>query len=197
VLQKSVLAARAWPIIFADGRRFQHPAHFALTPREALFDLIARGVRVAPPRSVVLATAHNSVLAEDVVVSALPSCAIALRDGFAVASAQIADAGPYAPVILPNTRRIEVGDPLPEDTDAILPVHAVNLQGERVEAIASVPVGEGVLSAGGDAKPHTALRRAGESVRTIDLATFGAAGVTNVVVRAPRMIVAHSRGEEC
>jgi molybdopterin molybdotransferase len=165
-----------------------------LTPRAALLDLIARGVHVAPPRSVGVATALNTVAAEDVVVSAMPSRAIALRDGFAVESAQIADAGPYAPVILPNIRRIEVGDPLPEDTDAIVPGDAVNLQDKRVEAITSVSAGEGVLAAGGDAKPHTALRRTGELVRAIDLATFRAAGVTSVLVRAPRIIIAHSRG---
>src|ERR1700722_2834440 len=165
-----------------------------LTPRAALLDLIVRGVRVVPPHSVGVAAALSTVLAEDVVVSSLPTSAIALRDGFAVEAAQIADAGPYTAVVLPNTRRIEIGDQLPEGADAILPVDAVNLQDKRVEAIASVPVGEGVLSAGGDAKPHTVLRRAGEPVRTIDLATFHAAGVAKVVVRVPRISVAHSRG---
>jgi molybdopterin molybdotransferase len=165
-----------------------------LTPCAALLDLIAEGVRMVPPHSVDVAAALSAVLAEDVIVSALPACAIALRDGFAVEAAQTADAGPYTPVILPETCRIEIGDPLPEGTDAVLPMDAVNLKDKLVEAIASVPVGQGVLSAGGDAKPNTALRRTGEPVRTIDLATFRAAGITNVAVRAPRISVAHPRG---
>jgi molybdopterin molybdotransferase len=167
-----------------------------LTPREAVLDLIARRVGAVPSHRVAVAAALNAVLAEDVVVSALPSRAIALRDGFAVEAARIADAGPYAPVALPKGRRIDTGDPLPEGTDAILPVDAVTVRDERVEAITSVAVGEGVLLTGGDAKPHTPLRRAGELVRAIDLAAFRAAGVTNVTVRAPRIIVARSGGAD-
>ena len=80
---------------------------------------------------------------------------IALRDGFAVDAATVADAGPYAPVPLPlTTRRIDVGEPLPSGTDAVLPLDAVTLRGHRAEAVAPVAAGDGVLAAGGDAMAH-------------------------------------------
>lgn len=160
-----------------------------LTPRDAALALIARRVGAVRPQSAAVAAALNAVLAEDVVVPALPPRAIALRDGFPVEAGLVADAGPYAPVGLPNPGRIDLGDPLPEGTDAILPLDAVTLRGESAAAVASIPAGEGVLFPGGDAKPHSALRHAGEPVRAIDLVVFRAVGVTNVAVRAPRIAI--------
>jgi len=53
------------------------------------------------PRDAELSAAVGRVLAVDVAVEApLPPTAIALRDGWAVRSEQVADAGPYAPVPL-------------------------------------------------------------------------------------------------
>jgi molybdopterin molybdotransferase len=160
-----------------------------LTPRDAVLALIARRVVSVAPQTIPLATALNTVLAEDVVVPTQPPHAIALRDGLPVEAALIADAGPYAPMALPKARQIDLGDPMPEGADAILPLDAVTLRGGHAEALASVPAGEGVLLPGGDAGPHIPLRRAGEPVRAMDLAIFRAAGVTNVAVRAPRIAV--------
>ena len=93
----------------------------------------------------------------------LPPHPIALRDGFAVEAAAIADASPYAPLPFASPpRRIDAGEPLPAGTDAVAPLDAVMLRGDRAEAIAAVAPGEGVLPAGGDATPRTPLRRAGE-----------------------------------
>ncbi|HTV36177.1 MAG TPA: molybdopterin-binding protein, partial [Xanthobacteraceae bacterium] len=111
-----------------------------------------------------------------------------LRDGYAVDAAALADAGPYMPVALPATaRRIDAGAALPSDYDAVLPVDAVALRGGRIEAVASVAPGEGVLPAGDDASPRTPLRCAGERLRALDIAVMGAAGIEAVMVRAPRV----------
>ena len=62
---------------------------------------------------------------------------------------------------LPLTaRRIDAGEALPSDADAVLPLDAVTLRGHRAEAVAAVTAGEGVLPNGGDATPRTPLRRA-------------------------------------
>jgi molybdopterin molybdotransferase len=129
-------------------------------------------------------------LAEDVVTSERPEHPIALRDGFAVAAAALGDASSYTPMPLPlPIRRIDVGEPMPEGTDAVLPLDAVVFRGEQAEAVAPAFAGEGVLPAGGDAAPHSLIRRAGERMRSIDIAAVDAAGIKSALIREPRIAV--------
>ena len=73
----------------------------------------------------------------------------------------VADAGPYAPVLLNAAPAwVNAGEALPRDADAMLPPDTVT--GHEVHAGATV--GDGVLAAGADATPGHASRRAGESV---------------------------------
>ena len=164
-----------------------------LTPLAANLTLIRSRVAIVPSRRVRLVEARGAVLAEDVRPGERPARAIALRDGFAVAAAEIADAGPYAPVPLSLTAcRVDVGNALPSGTDAVVPVDAVVLRGDRAEAIAAVAPGEGVLPAGGDATSATALRRAGERLRALDLTAIAAAGIGEVTIRSPRIVMARA-----
>jgi molybdopterin molybdotransferase len=159
-----------------------------LTPLDTILGLIAKEAGAVGAQKSPVEAALGQVLAEDVVASQLPPRAIALRDGFAVEAAALADVGPYAPVTLPRAaRRIDVGEPLPDGADAVLPLDAVSLRGDRAEAVAAVAAGEGVLPAGGDATPATPLRRAGERLRAIDVAVLRAAGTESVTVRVPRI----------
>ncbi len=159
-----------------------------LTPLSEVLALIDTRVSAVKPQQVELGQALGCALAEDVIAGPLPPHPIALRDGFGVEAAALADAGPYMPVALPPTaRRIDVGEPMPAGCDAVLPVDAVALRGGRVEALAAVAPGEGVLAAGDDATPRTPLRRAGERLRGIDIAVIAAAGIETVNVRAPRV----------
>src|SRR5216684_2831175 len=77
----------------------------------ACIDALARPVA---PREVDLAAAGGRVLAADVVVAAaLPATTIAVRDGWAVKSDRVSDAGSYAPQPLdPAPAFVEVGAPL-------------------------------------------------------------------------------------
>jgi molybdopterin molybdotransferase len=156
--------------------------------REVLsrIDALARPVTL---REVELSAAAGRVLAADVLVEApLPPAAIALRDGWAVRADQVADAGSYAPVALtPAPTFVEVGAPLPHDTDAVLPPDAVTLRDGIAEATATAVPGDGVLAAGADAEPGRPLCRAGTRLRATDVAILRAAGVPRVRVRAPRL----------
>ncbi len=166
-----------------------------LTPLGAVLALVDSRVGSVKPQKSGVETARNFTLAEDVMASERPPHPIALRDGFPVNAATLADAGPYLPVALPlTTRRIEVGEPLPSDTDAVLPLDAIALRGDRAEAVVAVAPGEGVLPAGGDAMPNARLRRAGERMRTIDVAVMRAAGLGEVTIRLPRIHIV--RGSE-
>jgi len=164
-----------------------------LTPLEAILALFHSRVGVVRPRVVPLAQARGAVLAEDAHTAERPPHAIALRDGFAVAAGDIADAGPYTPVPLTLTaRRIDTGDPLPNGTDAVAPLDAIALCGDRAEAVAAVAPGEGVLPPGGDTTPAAALRCAGERLRALDLAVMAAAGIVEVTIRLPRIALAYA-----
>ena len=164
-----------------------------LTSLEAILVLFQSRVAAVMPRRTPLSQALGAVVAEDVQPPQCPPHPIALRDGFAVVAAEIADAGPYAPVPLGLTAcRVDVGGALPSGTDAVVPLDAITLRGDRAEAIAPVAPGEGVLAPEADATPAIALRRTGERLRSLDLAAMAAAGIAEVPIRSPRLALARA-----
>jgi molybdopterin biosynthesis enzyme len=74
-----------------------------LTPLDAVLTLIRSRVTPVKPRPAPVSQSLGAVLAQDVRAGECPPRPIALRDGFAVAAAEIADAGPYAPLPLSLT----------------------------------------------------------------------------------------------
>jgi molybdopterin biosynthesis enzyme len=153
-----------------------------------LIDALARPVAV---QSVEVRSAHRLTLADDVrAVSARPAAALALRDGWAVASADILDASAGAPVPLtPPPQWLESATPIPQGADAIVACDAVTWQGGIAEAVAPVAPGEGVLASGADVAAGAILRRSGKRVRSSDVAVLKAAGIEKVSVRVPRIAI--------
>jgi molybdopterin molybdotransferase len=165
-----------------------------LTPLRAILALIESRVSPVKARKCATAAAAGFTLADDVVTAERPTSSIALSDGFAVDAAAVADAGPYAPALLPALPQwIEAGQSLPIGTDAVAPLDAITQRGERVEVIVPVLAGQGVLPAGGDAAAQTVLRRAGERMRDIDCAVAAAVGFAELNVREPRIWIARGR----
>jgi molybdopterin molybdotransferase len=163
-----------------------------LIPLRAILGLIETRVAPVKGRKCAAAAAEGLVLVDDIVTAERPTSPIALRDGFAVEAAAIGDAGPYAPVRLPSLPQwIEVGQPLPAGADTVVPLDAINQRGDRVEAVAAVTPGEGVLPASGDAPAQTVLRRAGERLRALDCAVAAAVGFAELSVREPRVWIAN------
>lgn len=174
-----------------DAADATHPQRLTrLTPLHEALAAVDTMVHPVAPRELMLGDAHGLALAADVVAPAAhPPSAIALRDGWAVGSEHTVDAGSYAAAPLPaSPPRIGVGDPLPDNTDAVAPLDAVVIRGTVAEAVAAVAPGDGVLPADGDiAAATTILRRAGQTVRDIDAAIFAALGIAHVSIRAPRI----------
>jgi len=165
-----------------------------LTPLRAILALIESRVAAVKARKCATASAAGLTLADDLITAARPTSAIALSDGFAVEAAAVADAGPYAPAQLAHLPQwVDAGQPMPSGSDAVAPLDAITQRGERVEAIAAVVTGQGVLPAGGDAPAQTLLRRAGERLRDIDCAVAAAVGFAELSVREPRIWLARSR----
>jgi molybdopterin molybdotransferase len=152
-------------------------------------------VKPVTPRTVELAAAQGRTLAVDALAPARPSVALAMLDGWAIAADASLGAGSYAPALLPEMpQRIEVGQPMPPDTDSVAPFDAVKIAGGRAEALTIINPGDGVLPAGGDCDPVIPLRRAGERLSLTDLAAFAAAGIARITVREPRIRVLPLRG---
>jgi molybdopterin molybdotransferase len=147
----------------------------------------------ATPRVAGLSLALGRILAEDVVIAApIPSTARALRDGWALRSDLTTDASGYAPAALPFAMRIDVGEMLPGDADAVAPLDAVAMRDGAAQALAPVAPGEGVLPAGADAAGRATLLSSGRRLGGIEIAVLAAAGVDEVRVRAPRLRLARA-----
>ena len=160
-----------------------------LTPLSDVAAMIDSWARPVAAQQIDLQAAFGRVLAEDCrAPAAKPEAPIALRDGWAVSSDDLADAGSYAPVPLAQPPQwLETGDLLPAGYDAVAPVDAIAWRGNLAEAVAPVTAGEGVLPVAGDVAAATLLRTGGGRLRRIDLAALAAVGIERVAVRAPRI----------
>jgi len=168
----------------------------SLAPLDGVLARLDALVKPVPPLTSELPTVLGRTLAEDVVVAAaIPAAARALRDGWAVASDLTTDAGGYAPAPLPAALRVDVGEPLPPDTDAVALVDAVTIRGGLAQALAPVAPGEGVLSAGADVAQGATLLPAGRRLDRVHVALLSAAGVDRVRVRAPRLRLVGARSQ--
>lgn len=166
-----------------------------LTPLADVLTRIDELVRPLAARPTDPREAFGGVLAEDMVAAeSMPSVKRALRDGFAVRSEATSDASSYAPAPLAIAPlRVDTGEPLPEDADAVVPLDAVIIRQGRYEIIAPVAPGEGVLAANGDVRDGEPLRRAGQRLRAVDIATAMAACVPIVALRWPRIRLVTAR----
>jgi molybdopterin biosynthesis enzyme len=166
-----------------------------LTPLADALAAVDLSVKPLTPRTLDVTAAVGRTLAIDAIAHARPTAALALLDGWALAADATLGAGGYAPVpLLHPPHRIEMGQPLPPDTDSVAPFDAVKMSNGFAEALATINPGEGVLPAGGDSDPAIPLRRAGERLRMTDLAAFAAAGLSRITVREPRIRVLPLRG---
>lgn len=168
-----------------------------LTP---LADVLAALGHLAPvtARTMPVAEALGCVLAADAVAAqAVPSIALAARDGWAVEADATRDAGPYAPMMLPPfAQRIDAFAPMPPGTDAVAPVDAVSVIGGMLQIMAPVGPGEGVLPQGGDAEGSTVLCTSGMRLRAIDIASLAALGITQLRIRKPRIRIVLARRDD-
>jgi molybdopterin molybdotransferase len=160
-----------------------------LTPLGTVLALVASRVGAVKPQNSAVDAACGFTLAKDI-DAPRSTGSIALRDGYAVDAAVVADAGPYGPsALLPAPRRIDEGERLPDGANAVLPLDAVVWRGDRAEAIASVAPGEGAWLAGEGVAPSGTFYRAGARLRAVDIAILTVAGIEELTVRAPRIAV--------
>jgi molybdopterin molybdotransferase len=164
-----------------------------LTPLADVLARIDALVKPVEPRAVEIAGAIGRVPAGDANGILEPRVPLALRDGWAVSADLTSDASSYAPVPLPATARIDVGQPLPAGADAVAPLDAMVPRDGRTDIIAPVGVGEGVLPAGADANRQTTWVRQGRRITRTQAAVLAAARVERLHVCEPAVRLVGSR----
>lgn len=190
-------------------------ARMRITVEEHLAWILA-AVRPLPERAVPLRDAHGLTLAGTVHARhALPLWDNSAMDGYALRSADVAEASERDPVelrvvgevaagsgadpgIVPGTAvRIMTGAPVPSDADAVVPVestrgdHSGDPWADRaVRVLAQAPAGANIRRRGEDVEAGREIARAGQPLGAARLAALAAAGVERVSVRGlPRVAV--------
>lgn len=168
-----------------------------LIPVSSVLDALADAAR---PRvrseAVPLRRARGLVLAAEVRSPvAVPMAARALRRGHAVRSGDTLDASVMTPALLPAVPPFVAADePLPPDTDAVLPTHAILVSEGGAETTATVAPLDGVRRAGEDALAGMLLLPAGTVLTGVRIATLLALGIDQVEVRRPRIALDRTAG---
>lgn len=159
----------------------------SLDKARTLFD----GLTPIEPRSIPLATALGSVVADHVALRhSLPLYDTAMIDGWALRAYDLVGASSYAPVMLTTSPTwVEAGHRMPEGCDCVLDAAQVGNAGAMIHVLAEAVPGQGVRRAGGDLKEGQSILQAGEPVRAIDIMVAQAAGLDAISVRRPRVAI--------
>ncbi|MFT5530377.1 MAG: molybdopterin molybdotransferase [Candidatus Poriferisodalaceae bacterium] len=182
-----------------------------MLPLEEVRDHILSKCPARPPALVPVADALGLVIAADIVSTVLiPPFDNTAMDGFAVRSADVADApvdltivetipaghAPAVAVGLGQASRIMTGALMPEGADAVVMVERTRADGDVVTVEISVPAGNHVRPAGDDIGPGNLVFEAGTVLTAGGLGVLCSLGLTEVLVY-PRLVVGvMSTGDE-
>jgi molybdopterin biosynthesis enzyme len=119
-------------------------------------------------------------------------------DGIAVRASDTAGASGCAPVVIPAGvyEVVDTGDPLPEDFDAVVMREHVRFALDDAWLGSEVAPHQNVRSIGEDVVSNELLLLEGHRLRPVDVATCGAAGVTDVLVRRKPMVAVLPTGDK-
>jgi molybdopterin molybdotransferase len=172
-------------------------------------------VPVLAPIELPLQEAQGCVMAGDVVAQMdLPPFSSSAMDGFAVRSADVAEATPQDPVRLrivgkvaagqqPDATvgldeaiRIATGAPVPAGADVIIPAENASLEGEGVLILRPNAPGAFIRPAGQDVKAGGMLVPRGRRVSAPELGLLASAGYSSVLVHPRPRVAVISTGDE-
>ncbi|GAA5072057.1 molybdopterin molybdotransferase [Thermocatellispora tengchongensis] len=176
---------------------------------------ILNTVRTLAPLEVELEQALGTTLAEDVSSPVpLPPFDNSAMDGYAVRAADVAEAGPDSPVVLPVVEDVAAGDgtlyavgpglatrimtgaPLPAGADTVVPVEWTDGGTASVTISRAAPRGNAIRSAGEDVRSGEVVLTAGTPIGSAQLGILAGAGRKRVLVRPRPRVVVLSTGAE-
>lgn len=177
-------------------------------------DCLEHGAQQAP-LDVLLADAVGCVLAEDVQAPFdVPVADLAMCDGYAVRTQDLAGASPQTPVALPVLAEIKAGDvnpavlvpgcalriasgaPLPEGADAVLALEFTDHGVAQVLANTCPAVGENIRRKAEDVQQGATILRQGTRLGARQVALLAGVGRSRVTVHPRPRVVIISIGDE-
>lgn len=117
----------------------------------------------------------------------VPATDIAARDGFAVVSSETADAGDEDPVPLRNPCRVNTGNAIPQEYDAVVMIEDVVLDDGIWSVSKAVLSGDHIHPAGTEIRKGEVILPAGHLIRPCDIGALLSYGITRVDVRAVKV----------
>ena len=174
---------------------------------EKAVQIILDSIEVLGPEKAPLLSAWGRVLAEDIISKDdLPSFNYASTTGYALKASDIAKASSSNPISIhldgdikpgqqwleplkpKHTVRINMGAPLPEDADSILPEeHVVRHSSKKVVIYKAARVGYNIRIKGEDIPKGSLVLPRGKKLSATDIGTISAIGLTEVnCYRVPR-----------
>ena len=202
-----------------DGGRHRagghdHPPE-ELTPVDDYLASILETIGPLPAITLQLLDAHGCLLVEDMIAPVeLPSFDNSAMDGYAVRHADVAEASPEQPVVLPvvgdipagdtqarmiapgMTARIMTGAALPAGADAVVPVEWTDGGVVRVTIRQAAEVGQHVRRRGDDVQSGERILTAGTWLGAAQVGLLAAIGADRVLVRPRPRVVVLSTGSE-
>ncbi len=148
--------------------------------------------RLAPVAAVAvpLAETLDCVAADLLPLSAFPPSDIAVADGWACRSRDLVGASSYSPLPMTITPVwVEAGDAMPEACDCVINSDSIDQTSPIAQVLAEAIPGQGVRRAGGDMVAGTTTIAAGRLLQPLDILVVRAAGLQELRVRRPRLIV--------
>jgi molybdopterin molybdotransferase len=196
-------------------RVHDHDSAEGLIPVEEARARVLDAIQPLAPLQLPLTEAHGCVSAEDVVATeSLPAFASSAMDGFAVRSADVADATPERPAELKIVGRaligyrpettvgggeavaIATGAPIPAGADTIVPIENAEMHGEVVRLFEAATSGRHVRPVGEDVAEGTVLVERGKRLGAPELGLLANAGYPTPLVHPRPRVVVLSTGDE-
>jgi molybdopterin molybdotransferase len=167
-----------------------------LSSLDAAISWVVDGTGCLAAETAPLFSACYRVLAEEIhAANPIPMMDRAALDGCAVAAGATIGASSYNPLPLP-LRPISAGEPIPPDTDAVIPLDLGQAQApDVVECVDAVAPGENVAMRGSVAAAGALLASAGTALSPAHVGMLISTGLADVeVVRRPRVRIVVAPG---
>jgi len=159
---------------------------------------LARRTFPVPARTetVTLPDALERILAEPVYAGyAVPEANLSAMDGIAVRSADTLAAGEQNPVVLPFAARVNTGNIVPTEYDAVIMIEEVWEDSGRFTIRKPAFRSQNVRSAGEDIRRNEMILPAGHHIRPLDIGALASYGFANLKVRALSVGIIPTGGE--
>jgi len=166
-----------------------------LATLDAALGALLDGVEAVPALELAFAEALNCIAAESAPGKARPPRDVASADGFAFCAHDLVGASSYAPLpLLSPPVWVEAGEAMPDGCDCVIDADSVETSGTTAHVISEAAPGQGVRRAGSDIADGGVVAVAGRRVLPHHLLVAGAAGLTTMRVRRPRLRIVNIPG---